>query len=383
MSLDLIQGRICELGKIKIGGKSAQERTTQGGGKWRAPEKWDHFKITTMNRDQRGDLVVDAALMQRLLAKYGDNDGKLRQIPVALLSNDIDDVLQCALCWYPGKGIGARADGKTVTWYVDPQTKRVLDAPRVEDYPADFEDRWGKLFKLHTNFSCVILSEDGRWGGVYRFRTTSRISADQLKGSLLQVAQLTGGILRGIPLMMVVRPIQVAPDGKPTTVHVVHVEMRGADLREIQARSLEMARFELEHQRETEKTVRAYRALLTAPGHETPIEQADIAEEFPDAIIDAPPDGPDPLDVEMGLAPSTAAPAPATVEAPAQPPELIERIEKAIERFAGICIGLDELEAGLGKRRDQWGEPELEALFRRFTKDKKQFEADRKTAGVA
>ena len=83
-TLDKIELRVVELGKIKIGGKG-ESRPTQGGGSFRLPRKDDHFTITTMNRSREGDLQIDEALMRDLLATYGDKDGKLRQLPVRLL----------------------------------------------------------------------------------------------------------------------------------------------------------------------------------------------------------------------------------------------------------------------------------------------------------
>ena len=85
--------RIAELGKIKIGGKSDHVRRTKSGGEWRAPEKYDHFVITTPERNQGNQLIPDERLMESLIQEHGDHDGKLRQIPIYLLSDNIDEVL--------------------------------------------------------------------------------------------------------------------------------------------------------------------------------------------------------------------------------------------------------------------------------------------------
>lgn len=275
---------LCELGKIKIGGKSKTVRTSGSGNKWRAPEKYDHFVITTMNRDGDGDLVVDKTLMEQLLAEHGDTDGKLRRIPIRLLSDSIDDVIQSAFVWYGGKTIGARSDGKTITWFNDHCTGSRMKEPVEEPWNPEYLDLTNKsgvkLIKVHSNFSCVIAAKEARWGGVYKFRTTSVISLRQLHGSLLHLLQLTGGILVGMPLMLVVRPMQVAPDGKPSTVHVVHVELRGGDMMQLQQNALEMAKFRLAFADQIQNTQRQYRRLLALPGNETPEEAQDITTEF-------------------------------------------------------------------------------------------------------
>lgn len=275
--------RLTELGKIKIGHKGA-ERTSAGGKKFRIPEKQDFFTLTTMNRTPAGDLVPDEALMEQLRAKHGDPDKALRQLPVRLLSNEIDDVMQVAYVWYGGKTVGARSDGRKVWWFNDRVSGQRLKEPVEEDWKPEFltlvNSQGQALFKMHTVFNCVVAAPEAKWGGVYKFRTTSIISARQLYGSLLHLLQLTGGILVGLPLMLVVRPMQVAPGGKATTVYVVHVELRGPDLQALQIQAVEQARFRLAHQQQMHQIEGEYRKLLLPPGHEAPDEAADINEEF-------------------------------------------------------------------------------------------------------
>ena len=275
--------RCVELGKIKIGGLG-ERRKTCNGNEWRMPRKDDFFTITGVARDRNGDLIQDTALMASLLTEYGSPDGKLRQLPVRLLSNEIDQVLIARYCWYGRKTIGAFSDGQTVTWHYDPKTMAPIVPPRVEEWnPAmlDMVDAKGnKLFKLHSNFSCTIHSQDGRWGGVYLFRSTSVISFRQLYASLLEISDKTGGVLIGMPLMLCVRPMQVAPEGKATTVFVVHLEIRGADIQDLQRLAIAQAEFRLKFQSSIQRIERQYQKMLTAPGDESPDEAAEIAAEF-------------------------------------------------------------------------------------------------------
>jgi hypothetical protein len=344
---------LTELGKIKIGGLG-DSRQKAGGGTFRMPRKDDHFTITGTRRNPAGDLEPDHSLMESLVAQgYGDRDGKLRQIPVRVLSDDLENILQTSLVWYGGRTVGARSDGRTVTWFCDPSLdggsfgKRYLQ-PETSDWePAMLEwidPRGNKLFKPHTVFNCVIAAQDARWGGVYKFRTTSQVTLRQLYGSLLHITQLTGGVLVGMPLMLVVRPITVSPEGQATTVHVVHCELRGPDLKQIQQQALEQARFKLEFKEQLHRAQLQYQRLLIAPGTEPEEEAGEIADEFapeaePDVapvapapahyglLDDAPPEGGNPEDFHgedfQSADPSPAAPAPGPV-APAQPAVVVE-----------------------------------------------------------
>lgn len=315
---DVVKPRLTELGKIKIGGKSPDVRKTANGAEWRAPVKFDHFLITTLDRSPSGDLLTDKALMEVLAHDFADDDGKIRRLPIAVLSNEIEDIMQASYVWYVGKRVAARSDGKILTKFYD--GKEWLAQPVQTEWHSENlgkrDARGNRFFKVHATFNCAIAIRNSKWGGVYKFRTTSQITASQLYGSLIEVKQLTGSILRGIPLRLVIRPMQVTPDGKPTTVHVVHCELVGDDLLSIQRMAMERASQELLMAKTLEKSRIEYRRLLTAPGYdETPQEQADIAEEFQPEVIEAT-DVPtaDPLMAQMGL--QAPAPEPAKETAP-------------------------------------------------------------------
>lgn len=309
MLSDLIKPRMCEVGKIKIGGKESKVRESKGGGTWRAPMKFDHFVITTLNRNPAGDLVEDATLMERLVEECGDPDGKLRRLPVAVLSDDPEDIMQASWVCYGGKRVAARSDGKTVEWFYDRKTRNWLDKPVSEPWSDEIRDlkdnRGAAMFKLHTCFNCVITTKEARWGGVYKFRTTSRISADQLYGSMLHLRELTRGVLAGLPLQLVVRPIQVSPEGKTTTVYVVHLELRGPDLMSIQNMAARMLEAKVGNAKAIEAGKAEYRRMLVAPGYETDEREIiDVTEEFhPETVEEAPPsDGESAIDDLLGNA---------------------------------------------------------------------------------
>ena len=306
--------RVTQLGCIKIGGLG-DARAAQSGGTFRMPRKDSFFTITTMNRTKDRDLVPDTTLMNQLLTDLKDDDGHLRQIPVRVLSDDIEEILQADYAWYGKKTCGARSDGKMVTWYACPNLgpdfgktyKPPIEEPWEEERHLAMKDPKGNpLFKLHGTFNCVIAAQESRFGGVYKFRTTSLISVKQLYSSLLHISQLTGGVLIGMPLMLVVRPQQVSPNGQATTVHTVHIELRGRGLVELQQQAVQQMQYMLENRQRLLRAQTQYRKLLAAP--DTPEEVIAIAEEFHPEARELEPAPDNYLDINTGAAGANVAP---------------------------------------------------------------------------
>lgn len=280
---DILSPRVVELGSIKIGGLG-EKRTSKGGNEFRLPQKLDHFRIVTKFRDENGDLIEDTETMDALKADYADKDGHLRKVPIAVLSDEIPDILRASWAHYRGKHCFARSDGKTLWKYFDFKTAQPLTQPEESEWKPEFEKLTFKnapMFKKHVSLDAVIAIPEARWGGIYRFRTTSAITGDQLYGSLIHLKQLTGGVLTGMPLMMVVRPMQVAPNGIATTVYVVHVELRGSDLMQLQKLALDRAKFQKENRKQLLAVRREMRLLMHDPAQdESEDVQADVQQEF-------------------------------------------------------------------------------------------------------
>lgn len=285
---DMISPRTVEVGKVKIGGLGSA-RKSQKGGTYRMPVKYDHFLVTTLVRNEQGDLAEDKELMEELAANnYADADGKVRALPIFLLSDDLKDSMLSAYLWYNGKKMMARSDGVTVTKFFDPKTLNRLAEPVVSEWQPEYMDlkdgKSGKpLFKLHTTFSFVIASEKARWGGVYRFRTTSRISAEQMYGSLLQISQITCGFLRGVPLLLRVRPMVVTPAGtdKAVTIYVTYCDTVAKSMLDIRQQAVQLAEADVLSGSRMRKLLLEYKRTLRPPGHdETEKEVAEIQAEF-------------------------------------------------------------------------------------------------------
>lgn len=293
-----LKPRIVELGRIKIGGLGA-EKKSRAGSTYRQPEKFDYFLITGNDRDVDGRLVVDAAAMEELAAAgLASPDGKIRQLPIVLLSDDLEDVISAQWARYEGKRRLESCDGET----------RRIYAPggAVTERPCDGADHLAQGWKLNAIFRCVLAAGSARFGGFYSFRTTSMISTEQLLGGLLHIQQITGGVLAGIPLQLVVRPLQVAPDGKLTTVYVVHIEIRASTVADVQRQALEVARHQSAYAAQIAEARGAYRAALALPAgpDEPEDEQAAVATEYYPETIErfAPATDPDAVDPERNRA---------------------------------------------------------------------------------
>jgi len=283
---------IVEVGKLKIGELGPPRPKASGNGTWRPPVKLDHFKITTLHRDQDGQLQVDEPLMASLAPFADKRDGKLRAIPIMFPSNDLDDIMQSTHVWYVGKKLAGRREGKKVTFYYDPTTGAELKEPLVGAWNDSFLDQVDpadrqkkrKLFKRFTTLNVMVAGGMARWGGLYKFRTCGEISARQLYGSLLVLQKAAAGVLRGPIFRMVVRPMQVSPEGATTTVHVVHVEYVSQDAKELLRQAQEQAALEAATTESIERANRQLKQLLAAAVDEPP----DADEEFEPLVFDKP-----------------------------------------------------------------------------------------------
>lgn len=311
----ILKPKLVRLGNIKIGGLGPV-RQARSGNDYRLPQKHPFFTITGIDRDGDDNLEPNHELMNELIAAgfgsrvpdweakacglryipgpepklqdgevapqgkagvvvYGDKE-YLRRIPCVAYSNDPDEVIRCSWMWYNGERLAASSDGiKLRVWY-DRHANEWYNEARVMEWRpqyADSRDPAGnKLFKLHTILNVAVRSRMATLGGVYQFRTTSSISSEQIMGSL---SCLTDQI-RGMPLQLVLKPINVRPGGKDTTVYVVHLEMDGREF-EAMREAIERNRQAL-MQKEQE-----FKAMLEAhpsDAFDDPKEEAGVGREF-------------------------------------------------------------------------------------------------------
>ena len=260
-----------EAGKIKIGRKGRERQGSNG--TWQAPEKLDHFLITRTVRGSDNNFILDSDLISKLPK---DQDGKLRRIPITLLYDSLELNFQSRYACYLGKTLFCSGDGEEANQAIPDPNKKVSGYKQVPCtcHRAEFGYEGRDKCKLTGKLQCVIRGAE-RIGGVHVFRTTGRNSVVSILSSLAMIHRITGGVLAGIPLDLVVSPKIVAdPSGAQQTVYVVSVEFAGG-MQELQNKAhnilLENAKYGLQIGRIEDEA----RSLLTS-------QPAPFAEELDD-----------------------------------------------------------------------------------------------------
>jgi len=204
---------LAELGKIKIG-KKGKETTSSRGNKFRQPVKFDHFEVTTVNRDANGDYILDSEIM----ANYGANPKTLN---IFFLFDNIDQNFQTRFALFAKSECRCSGDGRTA--------QRKLENGQMTEIACDPETcpfYQNKQCKISGVLNC-LLAESQTVGGIYRLRTHSFHSVRNILGSLSLIQQLTGGILSGIKFQLTISPKAVSVGGKATTIQILNIEYRG------------------------------------------------------------------------------------------------------------------------------------------------------------
>ena len=271
--------QLAERGKIKIGMKGEKKQSNQGN-TFAQPRKLDHFLITTLQRDQAGNFLPDTDLNN----KFNKNGGKLTEIPIRLLYDDIElnfmtryACYKGAKCWCSGDGeIAQQDDGKGKYKSV------ACPCERTEPLYAG-QDKCKILGTLQ-----VLIADTNRIGGVWKFRTTSWNSVNAILSSLTLIKALTGGPLAGIPLMMVLSPktVTVPSTGQAMVAYVVSLEYWGSETK-LAELGYTIAKQRIEHRVKMEQIEEQARLLLAPPQAESIEDQLETAAEFfPDSVAD-------------------------------------------------------------------------------------------------
>ena len=270
MAIKNLPPRLAERGKIKIGVKG-ELRKGQGGKEYRLPQKLDHIILTTLRRDEAGRLMEDKALM----AKYADQDGKVRELPIYLLFDDPELNFITRYLAYDVQKVYCTGDGEQATRYE-------ADGEKIMGCPCPLLDQGhkGPIKCKPSGLLQVVLKDMDRVGGVWTFRTTSWNSVTGIMSSLRLIWMATGGVLAGLPLWLVLSPktVTIPGTGGNQTVFVMSCEYRGT-MEELAEKGQELMSRQVEH-KIMMKSLEARARLALEHFEESPAEILEVVEEF-------------------------------------------------------------------------------------------------------
>ena len=247
-----------EIGKIKIGRKG-EIKKSKAGNEYRPPEKFNHFEVVTLHKDDNGDFIPDAAVM-------GFIGSDCKELDVSLLYNDPTlnfftrfNQYKGGKCMCSGDGERAvKADGTELV--CNPDTCPVFATKKCKP----------------NGILSVVLKDAPRLGGVYKFRTTSVNSIRSILSSMFFIQSLTGGILADIPLKMTVSPQSVNPVGSQTaqTIYVVNLEYPG-NMDDLHKQTIELMTRKAGMQSKIVELEAQARIAITAPETKEDIQDAE------------------------------------------------------------------------------------------------------------
>jgi len=199
--------RLAEIGKIKIGGKGDKRKSSKGN-EFRMPIKYDHFVITKTEKDLNDNLIIDGEVMKKL----GE---KPKEIKIKLLYDSIELNFLNSFEMYKGKKCICRGNGeKALRKFKDGTEKEIECNIEKCEFPKSNECKPSGIL------SC-ILADSNQIGGVYKLRTHSWNSVQNILGSLTFIKLQTGGKLAGIPLTLKLLKKATSEHGNVNTVNIV------------------------------------------------------------------------------------------------------------------------------------------------------------------
>lgn len=248
-----INRRLAEVGKIKIGGKGETKKSTKGT-TYQIPVKYDHFVITTTERDLKtGNFIQNKKIMDIL-------GPEPKEIKIRFLYDDIDLNFFTSYALYGSRKQLCRGDGfeammtfqqsgtPGVFTLIDGGAKKVVagETRKIICDPATCPmmtpDQNGATRCKPSGILSCVLADSPEIGGVYRFRTHSWNTIEGILGSLELLKTQTGGVLVGLPLKMKLVKKSTEEHGNINTVTIVfdgegYAEMRHAAMIEMDNRT--------------------------------------------------------------------------------------------------------------------------------------------------
>jgi len=202
-----LTNRFLEVGKIKIGGKG-EKRKSKNGKDFNPPVRFEHFVITTTERDGNDNYKRD----EQIHAEIGDEP---KELSIRLPFDDIDMNFYTSFALYEGRQNRCRGNGITA--------ERTLKTGKVEEIACHEKCEYLQSGRCKPSgiLSCHI-SKSYNVGGIYRFRTHSWNTVSAILAALKYFKQnIPGGILQGIPFKLVFLKKSTAEHGNVPVVTLV------------------------------------------------------------------------------------------------------------------------------------------------------------------
>lgn len=237
-----LKPRLAEVGKIKIGGKGDVRKKTGGNGTYQLPIRYEHFVITSTEKDLKtGNFVPDKDLMDKL-------GGEPKEIPIVFLFDDIDMNFNTSFAMYQGAKCVCRGDGEFAERLFlqagkpDPfqiaddgpqkvqkdERRKIVCDP--ENCPMMKPDSKGQTRCKPSGILSCLIPVSMNIGGVYRFRTHSWNTISNILASLDLIKTITGGVLVGLPMKLQFLKKSTEDHGN---VNVVNVSFDGQTQQEM------------------------------------------------------------------------------------------------------------------------------------------------------
>ncbi len=243
MGIKGVGGRLQVLGRVKMGGYSGKT-VKRGGKEIKLPTKYDHFKITTNERDEDTENFIPD---KDLMAKYGE---KPTEIPVLVPFDSIMAVFPHEYSWWTASKMHCHGNGE--------------EGLRYNEASGEWEPRKCPCDKYTTKVRkdrvCsprgilnIMLTDSARIGGVHQLRTGSINSIHNIVATLGFIKTATGGPLAGIPMTLTIQKKKAYPEGLTSGVdiYVAGLEYRGdpkselTGIQQLQVRSREQVQARL------------------------------------------------------------------------------------------------------------------------------------------
>lgn len=264
---------LMERGKIKIGRKGETRKARGSGRDYQLPVKLTHFLITTLERGEDDNYLLDEALHER----YGK---KPTEIPVRLLYDNISLIFPTQYSCYKGKIRWCHGDGEKALRASEGEPAGYYNV----DCPCERKDpTYDGKEKCKMNGCLNVLIEGAETvGSVWKFRTTSFNSITGIMSSLVFIKS-QAGVLLGLPLSLVIAPKTVSTpiDGRIQTIYVVGLEYKGT-LDQLREEGFKILLARKQAGLRIENIEEEARRLLAYQPDPTEIEEEDQPEFYPE-----------------------------------------------------------------------------------------------------